>query len=97
MFPVLLFVDFRDLPDLVLGFTWHICATPHFATYSAMQCDTPPKSETTKDPEIEGSRSQHRSVTDHPPLSDCTEAQQNKCFGSFRAPEERSYRTLITS
>ena len=29
--------------------------------------------ETTKDPKVEGSRSQQRSVTDHPPLSDCTE------------------------
>ena len=30
---------------------------------------------TTKDPEIEGSRSQQRSVTDHPPFCDCTETQ----------------------
>ena len=52
---------------------------------------------TTQDPEIEGSRSQQRSVTDRPPLSGCTETLQNMCFGSFRAPEERSYWTLITS
>ena len=30
---------------------------------------------TTKDPEIKGSRIQQRSVTDHPPLSDCTKTQ----------------------
>ena len=30
---------------------------------------------TTKDLKIEGSRSQQGSVTDHPPLSDCTETQ----------------------
>ena len=35
----------------------------------------PPNQKTTEDPEIEGSRSQQRSVTDHPPLYDCTEAQ----------------------
>ena len=28
-------------------------------------------------------RSLQRSVTDHPSLSDCTEIQQNKCFGAF--------------
>ena len=31
--------------------------------------------ETTKDPKIKGSRSQQRSVTALPPLSDCTETQ----------------------
>ena len=31
--------------------------------------------ETTQDPKVEGSRSQQRSVTDHTPLSDCTETQ----------------------
>ena len=30
---------------------------------------------TTKDPEIKGSRSQQRLVTDHPPLSECTKTQ----------------------
>ena len=28
-----------------------------------------------KDPKVEGSRSQQRSVMDHPPLFDCTETQ----------------------
>ena len=50
----------------------------------------------TRKSRVQDSRKQ-RSVTNHPPLSDCTEAQQNKCFGSFRTPEERSYRTLTTS
>ena len=40
-----------------------------------------------KRPESKGSRSQQRSVTDHLPLSDCTETQQNTNFGSFRAPK----------
>ena len=48
-----------------------------------------------KRPEIEGSRSQQRAFTDHPPLFDCTETQQNQYFGSFCTPEERSDRTLI--
>ena len=44
-----------------------------------------PKSQKmTKDLEIEGSRSQQRSVTDHPPLSNCTKSTVKKCFGSFR-------------
>ena len=53
--------------------------------------------ETTEDLEIKGSRSQQRSITDHPLLSDCIKTQQNKRLGSFRTPEERSRRTLITS
>ena len=39
--------------------------------------------QTTRDPPNESSRSQQRSVTYPPALSDCSEAQQNKCFGSF--------------
>ena len=49
------------------------------------------------DPEIKGSRSQQRSVTHHPSISDCTETQWNTYFGTLHTLEERSYRTLITS
>ena len=38
---------------------------------------------TLSDPEVEGSRSQQRSVTDHPPPSDCTKAQKTSVLGAL--------------
>ena len=54
---------------------------------------------TTKDPQVKGSRSQQRSVTDHLPLSDCTAPKQSttSVLGALVALRERSCRILITS
>ena len=57
--------------------------------------------QTAKDPEIEGSWSEQRSVTDHPPhLWLHRKIRRNtveQVFWGFRTPEERNYRTLMTS
>ena len=51
--------------------------------------------ETTKDPQTESSRSQQRSVTDLPPLSDCTPLQSSKGVGGCVVGKRRNVRTLM--